>query len=392
MDGKRQIISKTGFKTQKEAIEAGSKALAEYNSAGRHFAPSELSTKDYIEYWLDNYCSTNLKQTTIEGYKKKLRLYIYPSLGRYKIKALTPDIIQQFINNQFNTGMSRNTLTSIKGILNASFRYAVVTAKFLQFNPCDGVRLPLAGAKAKIPTTKKVRTACTPEQIKKIFERFPEGHPAHIPLQLGYRAGLRLGECFGLMWEDIDFDNHTLSVNRQIQMDESIKHWTFAPPKYRSYRTIVIDDVLTELLKREHDKQQRAETYYAENYKQILVDNAENEDEHLCNYGILNYETGTPIHMVMQREYGEYIQPRILQHAGRIIHGTYKEGYEVISENWDYHSMRHTHATVLISNGVNPVEVQHRLGHKNIETTLNTYTHHTKQMEDEARDIMNNVL
>lgn len=64
IDGKRQRISKSGFRTKKEALEAGTKALAEYNQCGQHFVASEISFSDYLDYWLNNYCLTNLKQTT----------------------------------------------------------------------------------------------------------------------------------------------------------------------------------------------------------------------------------------------------------------------------------------------------------------------------------------
>ena len=54
--------------------------------------------------------------------------------------------------------------------------------------------------------------------INKIFERFPKFQSAHLPMQLGYRCGLRLGEAFALTWDDIDFKNRTLNVNKQVQM------------------------------------------------------------------------------------------------------------------------------------------------------------------------------
>ena len=68
-----------------------------------------------------------------------------------------------------------------------------------------------------LKTRTKQRGVLDADTIRRIFERFPEGHPMHIPLVLGYRCGLRLGEAFALQWEDVDFGAATLSVNRQIQ-------------------------------------------------------------------------------------------------------------------------------------------------------------------------------
>ena len=87
--------------------------------------------------------------------------------------------------------------------------------------------------------------------IDKIFERFPEGCSSHIPLMLGYKCGLRLGEAFGVMWSDIDFIKCTLTINRQVQWQGGSKehgkgYWYFSEPKYNSFRTISLDNSLME--------------------------------------------------------------------------------------------------------------------------------------------------
>ena len=89
---------------------------------------------------------------------------------------------------------------------------------------------------------------------------------------------MRPGEVFGLVWDDIDFDNKVINVNRQIQWrqvkrskkdikktngtSESLGYWYFTSPKYKSYRVIDIDDVLVSILKEEYEKQKRDEEYY----------------------------------------------------------------------------------------------------------------------------------
>ncbi len=93
INGKRNKISKSGFRTKKVALEAGTKALAEYNYAGMHFIPSEISFHDYLDYWMKEYCIINLKDTTVANYKKKIKLHIKPELGKYKLKALTPAVL-----------------------------------------------------------------------------------------------------------------------------------------------------------------------------------------------------------------------------------------------------------------------------------------------------------
>ena len=199
-------------------------------------------------------------------------------------------------------------------------------------------------------------------------------HPSHIPLQLGYRCGMRLGEVFGLTWEDIDFDNKTLNINKQVQMING--HWTFTDPKYNSKRCIAIDETLCSLLIKEKNRAEKAKLYYDSYYSYIYVN-----DE--CQ---LNSKNGKIVNMIMAREDGTYIQPRTLQNVGRIVH------YKLNLPEWDFHSLRHTHTTMLIEAGVDPVTVQKRLGHKNIETTLGIYTSCTKKMEQNVASKLDEIL
>ncbi len=108
--------------------------------------------------------------------------------------------------------------------------------------------------------------------MQEVFERFPESSPSYIPLKLGYECGMRLGEIFGLCWEDADFENKVIYVNRQVQWLpdterqtlDKVKtngtsecgdgYWYFSEPKYKSYRMIEISDKLTELLIKEKGK------------------------------------------------------------------------------------------------------------------------------------------
>ena len=78
-----------------------------------------------MDFCLENYCKNNLKPATIINYQKKIRLHIKPALVQYKLKALSPTVLQQFITDKFNDEYSRNTLSVIKGILSNSLSYAV---------------------------------------------------------------------------------------------------------------------------------------------------------------------------------------------------------------------------------------------------------------------------
>lgn len=384
VDGKRKNFSKSGFRTKKEAQEAGAKALNEYVNSGSVFTPNSISVSDYMWLWLKEYGETNLKETTIHNYRKALKNHILPEIGDYYLKDLTSMKLQELINLKFNQGYSINRLTEIKGILSVSLSYAVEPGRYISQNPMAYVRMPNKRAVSDVPTRKKERRAVTDKEWEEIMERFPEGHPAHIPLILAYRCGLRKGEAFGLLWEDIDLDAGTMMIQRQIQYNHTKKVWEFTPPKYDSYRTITVDASTVAVLRREKEKQRRAVDFYAEYYKQLCVAHTR-PTEHLYDYGEIGYE-GEPIHMVMCRESGEIIHERIMQHVGRVIHG--HESTPTISVDWDYHSLRHTHATMLLDMGIPMQMIQERLGHATIKST-NVYTHATENMRMELADRLN---
>lgn len=233
--------------------------------------------------------------------------------------------------------------------------------------------------------------------------------PTHIPLLLGFRCGLRLGEAYGCVWEDIDFEKKTLSVNRQVQWVSSKKigrggnrrndveygFWYFSEPKYRSYRNIDLDDDLISILMNEKEKQEISEKYYGElgYFTRYYADEMIIHDGVVPDYypspinKIGTDETDYPINFVCRRENGTYISPRTMQHTSSVIHN------QLQFEAFDYHSLRHTHTTMLIENGAPPIYVQKRLGHKNLDTTLNIYANHlTEKFKEQGNMVLNNIF
>lgn len=373
INGKRTRIEKRGFRTKKEAETAGTKALAEYNSAGRAFVPSEISVADFFQEWLE-LRSVDLKQTTIAGYKKRITNYILPTIGKYKLRAIQPANLQRLINDLFNRGFSRNTLTSIKGILTNAFSYAVEPLQYIQQSPMAGVRLPSVRALPSVAQRRKIRHAISRAEWNKLIERFPPGSSCYLPLLLGYHCGLRLGEAFGLSWNDIDLSSGTLTVNQQVQ--EINGKWTIVPPKYESVRVMILDDRILDALKIAYAIQEEAKINYGEFYTYLYLDAA----------GVISDTvSGTPVSLVNVRENGAYIQPRVTQHLCKVAHK------ELDMPDFDFHTLRHTHTTMLIEAGVSPMIVQERLGHKNIQTTLDIYAEVTDAMRKNEGELIRQI-
>ncbi|WP_077534319.1 site-specific integrase [Massiliimalia massiliensis] len=377
VNGKRQRFTKSGFSTKKEAMTAGTKALAEYENSGLRFIPSEISYSDYLDYWLKEYCQINLKECSYLGYQKKINNYIRPVLGKYHLHSITPAILQQFLNEKFNEGFSRNTLICLKALLSGSLSYAVEPLRFIQSNPMQGIKLPSPRAKADIPTRSHPREIILENEWNKIISRFPFGNSCYIPLLLAYRCGLRLGEAFAIdRKHDIDWEHGILDINKQVQNLKG--YWTFTEPKYNSFRKIKLDKITLEELRKVSIFEDRAIAFYRECYIHLY----ENPKRQIVTEKGVDCKE---IHMLNVRENGSFISPRIMMHCARVIH--YDLGYA----HYTYHALRHTHTTMLIERGAYIKDVQERLGHKSVQVTLQIYTHITQAMKQQTTNILENI-
>lgn len=401
IDGKRKQVSKSGFRTKKEAETAGTKALAEYNNAGMHFEPSDVSVADYLDYWLDTYGKMNLKYNTQVNYLYTIENHLKPNLGMYRLKALQAATIQEYANQLKINGYSRSHTIGIIATLSAALNYAVEPLRYIQYNPCDNVRTPKFDEKSE-----QKRYIISMEQFKQITDRFPATSPFYVPLMIGYYTGLRVSEVFGLTWDDIDFKNRTLSVNkitikRNFGVDvrkafqkkgkkEEKSAWYFGTPKTKtSIRTIKFGDTLYQVLKDARLKQKENEWKYGEYYTNIYK-KPEKDEKGDTIYRLIEIEKAVPcaleyVNMVCVKENGDLLSVDSMKYPVRVIH-------HELGIAFNFHSLRHTHATILIENGAYIKDVQERLGHQNIETTMNTYVHNTDDMRQQSVDIFEMAL
>lgn len=177
---------------------------------------------------------------------------------------------------------------------------------------------------------------------------------------------------------DFDEKKHTITINYQVQYDNNSKMWYLSNPKYNSKRTIEVDDLMFAILQNKKQQIAKDKIYYGNLYKKYYID----DNMYITEKYNENYKEYNPIN---RRQDGSYCQPRIMQHCGRIVH------YQLNMPLWDFHSLRHSHTTNLLSNGADIKYVQKRLGHKNVETTLGIYQHLTEQMKEKNFKILNNL-
>lgn len=371
--GKRKRFSKGGFTTKADALSAGTKAMNEYLNAGTVFVPKELSVSDYMDYWIEIYCRPNLKPSTIASYKKYIRLHISPKIGHYLLTSISAEQLQSLINDLVSEGFSKNTIISIKGILSSSLNYAVQPLHYIQTSPMVYVKIP-KGSRSNFKASLYVRDVIEEDIINKIFERFPKGTSPYLPMMLAYHCGLRLGEAFAVTWDNVDFDKKTITIDKQLQWHDEKKVWYLTPPKYNSSRIIDIDQFVLNLLNELRAEQAANKEFYDEFYTTL----------HYNEQDGINTSSGEVIDFINVYENGGFIQPRTMQHTSTVIHE--------FCPTFNFHSLRHTHCTRLLEAGLPLKYVQERLGHKNINVTMNIYNHLTRNQAEQGKKALEDVF
>jgi integrase len=371
--GKRKRFSKGGFTTKADALSAGTKAMNEYLNVGTVFVPKELSVSDYMDYWIEMYCRPNLKPSTIASYKKYIRLHISPKIGHYLLTSISAEQLQSLINDLVSEGFSKNTIISIKGILSSSLNYAVQPLHYIQTSPMVYVKIP-KGSRSNFKASLYVRDVIEEDVINKIFERFPKGTSTYLPMMLAYHCGLRLGEAFAVTWDNVDFDNKTITIDKQLQWHDEKKVWYLTPPKYNSSRIIDIDQFVLNLLNELRAEQAANKEFYDEFYTTL----------HYNEQDGINTSSGEVIDFINVYENGGFIQPRTMQHTSTVIHE--------FCPTFNFRSLRHTHCTRLLEAGLPLKYVQERLGHKNINVTMNIYNHLTRNQAEQGKKALEDVF
>ena len=319
--GKRRETQKRGFKKKSEAQEYEREFLrkAQYNV--------DMTFESLVVLYFED-LSTRLKENTLETKKYLMELKIAPFFNKLKLSEITPNTIRawqrkilQYTNEKTGKKYSQTYIKTMNNQLVAIFNYAVRFYN-LKENPCHK-----AGSIGKKNADEM--NIWSIEEFKKFISSEKLINPiAKTGFQILFWTGLRIGELLALTREDIDLEKKTLRVNKSYQRLKGRDIIT-TPKTPRSNRIIEISDNLANVL---------------ENYFEKLYDLKKKDRIFPCTKYLFEHE----IKRIAKAENMESIR---------------------------LHDLRHSHASLLIHLGVNPVLISKRLGHEKVETTLNTYSH-----------------
>lgn len=337
----KQATTQKRYETYREADLQLSRIKAQVKE-GTYFKKKKKKTsytfKEVYEIWFDSYQHT-VEESSLLKIEGDFERRILPAIGHYRIDKIEHGDIQSLANEWGDFVNCSNWISSIRRM----FTYANTPP--LELNIKD----PTANVVIPTPKRKKRdKIFFEKEELKKFIDVLSEEKNLQkiVALRLLIFCGIRRGETLGLYWDCVDFDEKTIQIKRAVKRRKKKKDdgkksktelYIGAPKNEASYRTLSVDDITLSYLRK--------------------------LKEHKINERIFNSKNGGIMTVSNPRKW--------------MIDIIDKAGLERIN----IHGLRHTHTSLLIDAGATIKDVQKRLGHNDLDTTLEIYAHVTEHSE-----------
>jgi len=396
-----------GKREQERAVKLYALELENKIKRGKYYSGENMSLETFAEKWMSEYAEEELEKSTVYGYQFVLKR-ILPELGKYKLKDLSALILKEYFNSLKKDGVRLDgkpggygdkTITKTKQVLSVIMSTAVEWG-IMESNPCAAVRL----RGNKKVGTKQVKHF-TYEQAKTFLEALDKplvmktaahnriddtGKPYHVPeyfeeRKLGIRfrflfnlalfSGCRREELLALTWEDFNFDESSISINKaayRIKGESGIK----ATKTESSTRIIFLPEKVMVMAK-EHKQDQREK-------REMLQDRWAGETGMSFDKNfIFTQWNGKMMGLTTPNK-------KLSKVIGYINHSIENEKNKLPAIT--LHGLRHTSATLLIAENLDIVAVAGRLGHSDAGTTINIYAHALRERDQKASKILGDIF
>ena len=343
---KQQWVSVKG--TKKEAEKRLSELLHQLDN-GIIMKPSKTTVKEFLERWLKDY-QPNLSPRGYERYQGIIIRHLIPKLGNIALTQLKPEHLQKHYTMIQSAGLSPRTVRYHHAVIHVALKTAVRWG-LLARNPADAVT---------VPRVRRNEMQTWSEYEVEQFLNAAKVSPYYALFYTALFTGMRRSELLGLKWEDIDLLLGQIYVSRGLHQLKDGTYIFTEPKSAKSRRMIALPPSAILLLKEHYEKQA---------LDRIMMDKPLHESDLVF---------GTPE--------GKPLRPNTVTRAWESLAG--HSGLKVIR----LHDARHTHASIMLKQGIHPKIVQERLGHSSIQMTLDTYSHVTPGLQEAAAARFDEVL
>lgn len=370
LDGSRSRKYKTIHGSRKDAELALAEFITEVN---RGVVPEgkSITFEEFYHIWREKYAEKELAFSTCKRYIGMLKTRILPYLGSFTLDKIKPtDLmnlydmlesdtqIKRLANNKGTRTLkplAQKTILEHHRLISAMLQQAVYW-QLIFSNPARRV---------KPPKTRKPKMKCYDDDqcrilIKALTELTGDNLKYKTAILLDLFSGLRRGELIGLEWTDVDFKNQTININKSTQYSPEKGIYNKDPKTESSNRIVPLPDYVIQTLLEYQE--------WYENQKEICGDKWVNSNK------LFIQDNGKPMHPDTISKWFEKFVKQI--------------GLPVIN----FHSLRHTNATLMISENVDIATVSARLGHSSINTTIKFYVHPLQKNMKEAGYVLQNLL
>lgn len=340
--------------TKKDAEKRLSEMLNQLDN-GTFMKPTKTTLGEYLEKWLADYAKPKLSPRSFERYRGIVTQHFTPEMGNITLTQLKPEHLQRHYTTMLNKGLSARTVRYHHAVIHKALQTAVKWG-LLSHNVADAADPP--GTRRKMQTWSgngSGNDGCMQTWEEDEVARFLEAAEAGPYYALFFTAlftGMRRSELLALTWQDIDFLFSQVYVNRSLHhlKDDS---YVFTDPKSARSRRVIKLSPASILTLKEHYEKQKLE-------RDMLGITIKDTDLVFCHLD------------------GKPLRPNTVTNAWRFLCS--KAGVKPIR----LHDARHTHASLLLKQGVHPKVVQERLGHASIQMTIDLYSHVSPTIQEAA--------
>lgn len=349
--GKQVNLNKRGFDTRKAAETFFLRERLRFQDEGKKKKANAYTYEEVYKQWLEIY-SNDVKESTLAKTMQEFRLHILPKFGNLIISKTKPNYIQKVIN-EWHQQFKKYRL--VYNYFCLVMEYAKLH-DYIKHDPCEKVSVPTK--KLDYGIEKKTKDFYDKEELQEFLEVVEKNDRLkwYAMFRLLAFSGIRRGELLALTWNDIDFKGNTLSITKTLAEGKERRLIVQTPKTKASIREIGLDAITMNTLKKWRAEQAELLIgfgYNAMNPNQLIFSNTKNN-------GFLHL--GAP-----------------RKALARICRDNNLEMINI-------HGFRHTHCSLLFEADVPMKDVKERLGHSDIQTTMNIYTHVTQSSRDKSAE------